>query len=225
MYLRKLVSIDDLISGHAPAPPSPAVRRPDAAPPSVRRPDLPASTEVSAGRPIGRSETGRTSEKAAPPATPPRVAEARPAAPSAGGPGGPGGPGGNVKDKLLAEIRNTKAVFYNTVVAQAQRIDVAADTVTFTFSPAQRTLRDMVDQSRPWLETLAQQIAGRKLTVVGVQADAGPASQGGDAASAASAEKATADRKSQLREQAMADAGVKALLEVFPAEIRDIEEM
>jgi len=32
-------------------------------------------------------------------------------------------------------------------------------------------------------------------------------------------------RKSTLREQALADAGVQALLEVFPAEIRDVEEM
>ena len=32
-------------------------------------------------------------------------------------------------------------------------------------------------------------------------------------------------KKSALREQALADAGVQAMLEVFPAEIRDIEEM
>ena len=31
--------------------------------------------------------------------------------------------------------------------------------------------------------------------------------------------------KTALREQAMADAGVQAMLEVFPAEIRDVEEM
>jgi hypothetical protein len=33
------------------------------------------------------------------------------------------------------------------------------------------------------------------------------------------------EKKSTLREQALADAGVQALLEVFPAEIRDVEEM
>jgi hypothetical protein len=32
-------------------------------------------------------------------------------------------------------------------------------------------------------------------------------------------------RKTALRDQALADAGVQALLEVFPAEIRDVEEM
>ena len=33
------------------------------------------------------------------------------------------------------------------------------------------------------------------------------------------------DKKSALREQALADASVQALLEVFPAQIRDVEEM
>ncbi len=34
-----------------------------------------------------------------------------------------------------------------------------------------------------------------------------------------------AERKNALKERAMADEGVQALLEVFPAEIRDVEEM
>src|SRR5580765_8234093 len=33
----------------------------------------------------------------------------------------------DLKDKLLAEIRSGKATFYNTVVAQEQRIDVTTD--------------------------------------------------------------------------------------------------
>jgi hypothetical protein len=33
------------------------------------------------------------------------------------------------------------------------------------------------------------------------------------------------DRKAALKARALADAGVKALLEVFPAEIRDVEEI
>ena len=35
----------------------------------------------------------------------------------------------------------------------------------------------------------------------------------------------SAEKKSALREQALADAGVQTMLEVFPAEIRDVEEM
>jgi hypothetical protein len=33
------------------------------------------------------------------------------------------------------------------------------------------------------------------------------------------------DRKAALKQQALADSGVQAMLEVFPAEIRDVEEM
>ena len=120
------------------------------------------------------------------------------------------------KDLFLAEIRKGKAVFYNTVVAQAQRIDVTADRIVFSFSPNQRTLKDVFEQNKAWLEGLAQQVVGRKVIVTSAQVD-GP--------SPTTAETAAVDRKAALREQAMADAGVKALLEVFPAEIRDVEEM
>lgn len=120
------------------------------------------------------------------------------------------------KDGFLAEIRKTKVVFYNTVVAQAQRIDVAGDRVTFTFAAGQRALRDVFEQNRGWLESAALKLAGRRMTVVSAQAE------GGAAAAAGPSE---ADRKAALKERALADAGVQALLEVFPAEIRDVEEM
>ena len=126
-----------------------------------------------------------------------------------------------LKVALLAEIRNSKKVFYNTVVAQAQRIEVAPGRVTFSFSPAQRTLRDMFEQNRAWLETMAQRMAGRRVIVASVQTE-GPAAGAGGAAGAG---EPAADRKAALREQAMADSAVQALLQVFPAEIRDVEEM
>jgi hypothetical protein len=74
------------------------------------------------------------------------------------------------------------------------------------------------DRYRPVLEVTATKLAGRKMAVVAdiTTADAAPA---GDARSS------EADRKSALKEEALADAGVQALLEVFPAEIRDVEEM
>jgi len=50
----------------------------------------------------------------------------------------------------------------------------------------------------------------------GQDAKSGPAVAGPDAA---------AVKKTALREKALADAGVQAMLEVFPAEIRDVEEM
>jgi len=136
---------------------------------------------------------------AKPPAAPAPAPSAAPAA-------------GTFKDALLAEIKKSKVVFYNTVVAQAQTIEAAGDRVTFTFSPKQRALSEEFDRNRAWLESIAQQLAGRKIGVAGAQGDAA----GADAA---------ATRKSALREKALADAGVQAMLEVFPAEIRDVEEM
>ena len=106
------------------------------------------------------------------------------------------------------------------VVAQAQKIEVAADRVTFTFSPNQRALRDTFEQNRGWLESLAQQVAGRRIAaacVVGAPPDA--------AVQPAAEDRTAADKKSALRQQALADAGVQTMLEIFPAEIRDVEEM
>jgi DNA polymerase III subunit gamma/tau len=140
----------------------------------------------------------------------PATAESRP--PDAAPPDRP------LKDALLAEIKKSKSVFYNMVVAQAQKIEVGAERVAFTFSPVQRALCDTVEQNRAWLEGLAQQIAGRKMTIAVAQVEAPPGVARTDLAPAGPS-------KAALREQAMADAGVKALLEVFPAEIRDVEEM
>ena len=124
------------------------------------------------------------------------------------------------KDAFLAEIRKGKGVLYNMVVAQAQKIEVAGDRVTFTFSANQRALRDQFEQNRAWLESVAQQASGRR-------SPSRPCSRKPTAATrpAGKAPRAPPDKKAELRKQAMADAGVQAMLEVFPAEIRDIEEI
>ncbi len=80
----------------------------------------------------------------------------------------------------------------------------------------------MFEQNRGWLESIAQQATGRRLTVTASQGE--PAVAAAETQAEAAAKKAV-DRKTALREQAMADAGVQAMLEVFPAEIRDVEEM
>jgi DNA polymerase III subunit gamma/tau len=190
IYLRKLVSIEDLIAnagGGAPLPKAapPAPSRVASAP----RPSAPASVAVV-------------------PSAPAPVAPSSPRAPAEGG----------FKDAFLAEIRKAKGVFYNMVVAQAQKIEIAGDKATFTFSPAQRALREQLEQNRAWLESLAQQAAGRKIAIVGVQQEAAGLQPSEGAQKAA-------DKKTALREQALADSGVQAMLEVFPAEIRDVEEI
>jgi len=113
------------------------------------------------------------------------------------------------------------------VVAQAQQIEFAGDRVTFSFSPSQRALKDQFEQQRAWLESIAMTIAGRKVAMAATLGDAA-ASTGGDASAAAGrmpADRTAAEKKSALREQALADAGVQTMLEVFPAEIRDVEEL
>lgn len=127
------------------------------------------------------------------------------------------------KDPLLAEIRKAKAVFYNTVILQAQRAVATDDGITFTFSPAQRALREKFDQNRAWLETLAARAAGRPIAVRSDQEEtreAAPTPGGAEQAPGG-----VSDKQSTLRRQALADAGVQALLDVFPAEIREVEEL
>src|SRR6185295_11295301 len=97
-------------------------------------------------------------------------------------------PSGNLKDALLTEIKRAKTVFYNTVVAQAQKIEVTGDRVTFTFSPNHRTLRDMFEQNRAWIESAAQQVSGRKIAVASVQTDGAAAAKESAAAPAAGKE-------------------------------------
>jgi ribosomal protein L12E/L44/L45/RPP1/RPP2 len=138
-------------------------------------------------------------------------------------------PSSTFKDTLIAEIKKTKAVFYNMVVAQA-RIEVAGDRVTFGFTPAQRALKDKFEAEKAWLESVALGLAGRRIAFASAQADASgapPAAAPAEptAAGGAKPEKQSAEKKSALREQALADVGVQTMLEVFPAEIRDVEEM
>jgi DNA polymerase III gamma/tau subunit len=126
------------------------------------------------------------------------------------------------KDSFLAEVRAGKQFFYNTVVAQAQRIDVASDRITFTFLPTHRALKEQFEQTRPWLESAAERLSGRKFSIVAVQADAPPAATPAAAAPSPAPEPPA---KRDLTAEAKASPAVQAMLEVFPAEIRDVEEM
>ena len=140
----------------------------------------------------------------------------------------------DLKETFLSEIRKQKKFFYGTVVAQAQRIDLEGDKAVFVFGPQHRALRIQLEQHRSWLESTLSQLAGRKMMVVA----GGPPSPAGQRPSAAPAgfgettsapEKGSAsvvpDRQQELKDRAMADTGVQTMLDVFAAEIKDIEEM
>ena len=129
-------------------------------------------------------------------------------------------PGEASRDAFLLEIRKSKAAFYNTVVAQAQKIEFGPDRVTFSFLPAHRMLREQFETNRQWLEQVASNVAGKRMTVGAAQADAVQEPVG------AVAGPVTAKPKPpDLKTTAMADSAVQAMLDVFPAEIENVEEI
>jgi DNA polymerase-3 subunit gamma/tau len=229
IHLRKLVSIEDLIAG--------VDSRPGRTPSSPAGSGASRSASASAPAPPLRAGSGPSRTLPGQPGTrltaasPPAAAPCPAVAPSPAVPDvtrAAPAPEADFKDALLAEIRKSKRGLYDMVIAQAQTIDVTGDRVTFTFSPGQRVLSERFEQNRALLESIARQIAGRRIVVVSGQATAAAAAPpvgSPEDASRKSADTRAVDKKAALRELAMADAGVQALLEVFPAEIRDVEEM
>ncbi len=126
--------------------------------------------------------------------------------------------GGDAKAAILAEVKRTKKFFYGTVVAQAQRIDLVGDRLAFTFTPAQRTLAAQLEQNRSWLEVTASNVAGHKLTVAAEQS-------GSDGQPSPLSAHSRTDQNLGLRAKVMNDSVVKAMLEVFPAEIDSVEKL
>ncbi len=224
IHLRKLVAIEDLIAG-APAPSGRPALSAGAAPgrAALSGPPKPSSAlRAPEGKPVPGAPEGKPA---------PSAPASAPSAPVKTAPAGP--PAGDVsfKDAFLAEIRRNKVAFYSMVVAQARTIDIGADRVQFTFSSNQRALKEQVEQNKAWLESIALQAGGRKVTVTAVQDSSSSAPSDSSVTSHQSPVSSPqsagpeAEKKAALKAQALADSGVQAMLEVFPAEIRDVEEM
>lgn len=131
--------------------------------------------------------------------------------------------GGDLKEAFLGEIRKAKKFFHGSVVSMAQRIEIVGDRITFTFAPIHKVLSGQLEQQKPWLETLASQLAGRKMTIATAEGTAVSAAKPGQ--NAAAQQKGGGDRQAELKQQAMADPGVQSMLDVFGTEIKEIEEM
>jgi hypothetical protein len=127
-----------------------------------------------------------------------------------------------LKDRFLRELRSAKTFFYNTVVAHAYRIDVDPSRITFTFLPNQKVPKQQCEDQRRMLEEIAEKVAGKKLPVTVAIASSEPASVPATKAPVAESPRASED---ELRQQAMADATVQALFEIFPVEKSKIEEI
>jgi len=211
MHLRKLVPLTELLTGNKSQIPTSAVAKGSGeTSPQLRGggPNSPSAPRTAAPAP-----TAPTSVSKIAPKSDSKIAPTidRKLAPTTA----------NLKDAFLAEVRAGKGFFYNTVVAQAQRIDVTDEAITFTFSPTQRALREQCTEARAWLESAAEKAAGRRIKVTAVGGEVG--------AVAPKAEQPKGDSpaagKRDLKAEAMSSSAVQAMLDVFPAEIRDVEEM
>ena len=224
MHLRKLVPLMELLEGgggSAPTRSALAPARGTIAPTSSKlAPTSSTLAPTSSTLAPTKSALAPVSDTVAP--TRNVVAPAKPAAPAstpapatdtvAPSPSG-------FKDKLFQEIRSAKLTFYELVVTKAQRIDIADERITFTFASNQNMARMQLDSNREWLESLAHRLAGRRIQVTSVQSQAEAAPPAGATPAA------TSGPKRDLKEEAKSSPGIQAMLEVFPAEIRDVEEM
>ncbi len=215
IHLRKLVPLSDLIEGldrGAPARPAAAPARPGPAPRSVpapapaSAPPVPVRSAAPVPKPVAPARAPAASS-AAPRAVPP------PAAPVAAA------PPANLKDAFIEEVRRQKKFFYGGVVAMAQKIDLEAHRIVFTYGPHHKVLKAQLDGTRAWLEEVATRLAGRRQTVASAEGEAvgpGPGSPGRGPV--------ISEKQAELRQQALEDSGVQAMLDVFAAEIKDVEE-
>ena len=194
-----------------------------------------SGTAAPAGaRSVSAAETTSTGGTKAGPAVDGGASGSPPAGAAAPGP----------TDTLLAEIKRASKVFHGMVVAPARRIELAGDRLIFTFPADRRTAAAQLKKKREWVEGLVSQVAGRRLTVEAVQeqeaqeqpsaaplaGDSGAGGAGQAAAPVAGARPAGDGTPGQgpadaLRERALGDSMVKAMLELFPAEITDIESI
>ena len=154
IHLRKLMPIEELIqsagSGGALARPAPAAPTRSASPAAL----APARTATTAPPvskpPMAPAAPSFTAPRPMPTATSPAPAPTGDA---------------SLKDAFLSEVRKSNAVLYNTVVVQAQRIEVKADRIVLSYTAAQK-IGPTFDKYRPVLEASATRLAGRKMTVV-----------------------------------------------------------
>ena len=137
-----------------PKPSASAPRIDAGAPPAPRRPQPYRATVADRRRPDQCADRATLAARAAAAARSPSAAPAS----------------GELQGRVPRRNRKAKAAFYNTVVAQAQKIDVAGDRVTFTFVPGAPDAARAVRSRTAWLEAIASSIAGRRDDPIGAGA-------------------------------------------------------
>ncbi len=216
IHLRQLTPLADLIArleqgglaGAAPRQPTPAMPRPAPSRPTPP-PSAPARSSASPpARPSSAPSARASAAASSAVANANAAARERPTAPPVTPPADP-------KAALSAAIREQNKMFHGMVVVQAQSVAVEGDAVVFTFAAVHRHLKTQLEGKRAWIEQLAQQVIGRRLSVVAhelppVAVDAQPKVD---------------PRRADLEARAKAEPAVQAVLDVFGGQIEDIEEL
>jgi len=235
IHLRRLTPIEDVIAGLERGSLTPPPGRP--APPS---PGAGFPRTGVGGRDAGRKPAGGTQATVArlqerrTPDAPNTVAQgfspasgaaaAVAAAPAPVAVEQPSGVPADLRDRVLAELKRAKPAFFGMVVAQAQAVEWDGRRLVFTFGPAHENLRQQIELRRGELEAIAEPIAGRRIPIVtGQGSPAAPAQPAVPPAEPVEAPAPPGD--DDLRARALSDSRVKALLEVIPAEIREVEDL
>ena len=125
------------------------------------------------------------------------------------------------KDRFLAEVKSGKSTFYNLVVASAYRIDASAAGIVFSFLPNQKNAKGQCEEQKAWLASIAEKIAGKPVPISIVVAESGLQPAPAPAVPATSKPKASPE---DLKDEAMQNSTVQALLEIFPVEKTTVEE-
>ena len=230
MHLRKLVPLMDLLEGsgaptRSPLAPTSGRLAPTSgklAPTSNKLAPTGSALAPAESKLAPASDTPAPTRNVVAPTRSPLAPASKKPAPTSDTPAptsDPIAPATGLKDKFLAEIRSSKNTLYSLAVAQAQRIDVTDDRITFTFASNQNVARMQLDSNREWLEGVAQRLTGRRIQVTSaqVQAETAPASGAAPAATSSAP-------KRDLKEEARSSPSIQAMLDVFPADIRDVEE-
>jgi DNA polymerase-3 subunit gamma/tau len=198
IHLRKLTPLTDLLTGAAGTPGT----RASAPPPRPSAPQHPSTPAPPAKVPSTSAPPAKAPSTPAPPAkapSPPAPAEPDPAQRSA----------------LLSAIREGNKALYSMVIAQAQKVELTADTFTLTFAPQHRALKTQLEGKRGWVEQVAKSVTGRAVKLVTKEGEPAPV-----------AEKAapTDAKRADLKARAKAEPTVQAVLDVFGGEIETVEE-
>jgi hypothetical protein len=117
-----------------------------------------------------------------------------------------------LKSAILAELQKRHKTTHGMLMTAAERIDLSGDGMVITLKPQTK----LFDAQRQSIETVAGQVAGRRIAVRAVEG------AGGATAAAASEDDR---RKEALKKQAMEQPSVQSLIDVFGADIQEVEEI